>query len=125
MIHPSVKKQSKNPECCVLRTHDSLRIKRDGVEIENIHRRATKLIPEVKHLPYDKGLRALRLPTPMRRGDMKQTYKIINGIDRVDRKTFFELSSGSATRGHIQKLVKKHARFGNRQSVFSQRVING
>jgi len=31
---------------------------------------------------------------------------IINGIDRVDSKILFKLSSGSATRGHKQKLIK-------------------
>ena len=60
----------------------------------------------------------------MMRGDMLQTYKIINGIDRVDPKLFFEISAGSPTRGQHQKLVKKHARLGIRQSVHSQRVIN-
>ena len=53
-----------------------------------------------------------------------QTYKIISGIDRVDPKLFFEVSAGSTTRGHHQKLVKRHARLGIGQSVNSQRVIN-
>ena len=97
------------------------------MEVEKIQRRATKLIPELKHLSYDDRLRTLNLPSlehRRRRGDMLQTFKILNGIDRVDPKLFFEISAGSSTRGHHQKLVKKHARFGTRQSVFSQRVIN-
>jgi len=52
------------------------RIWRDGVEIEKIQRRATKLIPELKHLPYDERLRDLKLPSlehRSRRGDMMQT----------------------------------------------------
>ena len=53
-----------------------------------------------------------------------QIYKIINGIDRIDSKIFFELSSGLAAPGHSQKLVKQHARFGIRLSVFSQRVVD-
>jgi len=76
-----------------------------------IRRSVAKLIPELKHLPYDhfKRLRALGLSILhhlRRRGDMMQTHKIINGIDRVDSNIFFELSSGSVTRGHNQKLVK-------------------
>jgi len=47
---------------------------------------------------------------------------VINGIDRVDGKMFLELSSGSTT--CWVKLVKNAARFGIRQSVFSQRVVN-
>ena len=85
------------------------RFRCDRVEIEKIQTLATKLILELKHLPYDKWLRALRLPSlqhPRRRRDMMQTYNITNGINRVESKIFFELSSGSATRGHSQKLVK-------------------
>ena len=103
------------------------RFRRDSVEIEKVQRRATKLIPEIRHLPYDKRLRTLRLPSLQHcrvRGDMIQTYKILNGIDRIDSAIFFELSAASVTRGHSQKIVKKHARLGSRQSVFSQRVVN-
>ena len=55
---------------------------------------------------------------------MIQTYKLLNIIDRIDSAIFFELSAASVTRGHSQKIVKKHARLGSRQSVFSQRVVN-
>ena len=76
------------------------RFRRDSVDIEKVQRWATKLIPEINHLPYDKRLRALKLPSLQhrrRRGDMFQTYK-----------TFFELSGASVTRGHNQKVVKKN-----------------
>ena len=53
-------------------------------------------------------LRLLPLQHRMKRGDMKQTYNIINGIDKVDRKKFFEISSGSTTRGHGQLVVKEY-----------------
>jgi hypothetical protein len=103
------------------------RFRRDSVEIEKVQRRATKLIPEIRHLPYDKRLRSLKLPSLQhrrRRGDMIQTYKILNEIDRIDSTLFFDISAASVTRGHSQKIVKKHARLGSRQSVFSQRVVN-
>ena len=85
------------------------RFRRDSQEIENIQRRATNLIPKLKHLPYDNRLKALKLPSlhhRRRRGDMIQIYNILNEIDRIDRNIFFEQSSGSSTRGHSQKLVK-------------------
>ena len=104
------------------------RFKRDKLEIEKIQR-ATKLITEIKHLSYEERLRELELPSlehNRRRGEMLQTYTIINGIDRVDPKLFFEISAGSTTSywGHHQTPVKKHARLGISQSVYSQRVIN-
>jgi len=86
------------------------RFRRDWVDRENIQRQATNLIPELKHLSYNKKLKALRLPSLQhcrRRVDMMQTYKIMNGIDRIGRKIFFELSSGSTTQEHSQKLLKK------------------
>ena len=55
---------------------------------------------------------------------MIQTYKILNGIDRIDSAILFELSAASVTRSYNQKIVKKHARLGSRQSVFSRRVGN-
>ena len=84
------------------------RFRRVRVEIEKIQRWATKLIPELQNLSYSQ-LRALRLQSLQhyrRRGDMMQIYKIVNGIDRVDRKIFFKPSSGSTTRGHSKKLLK-------------------
>ena len=102
--------------------------RRDSVEIEKVQRRATKLIPEIRHLPYDKRLRTLKLPSLQhrrRRGVMiLQTYKILNEIDRIDSTIFFELSAASVTRGHSQKIVKKTCQIGSRQSVFCQRVVN-
>ncbi len=53
-----------------------------------------------------------------------QVFKIINGIDRVKTNTFFSFNSESSTRGHDQKIIKRHTRLGIRQSVFSQRVVN-
>ncbi|KAK2168287.1 hypothetical protein LSH36_18g03040 [Paralvinella palmiformis] len=103
------------------------RFRRDSVEIEKVQRRATKLVPEIRHLPYDKRLRTLKLPSLQHRrirADMIQTYKILNEIDRIDSTIFFVLSAASVTRGHSQNIVNKHARLGSRQSVFSQRVVN-
>jgi len=94
------------------------RFRRDSIDIEKVQRRGTKPIPEISHLPYDKRLRVLKLPSLQhrrRRGDMIQTYKILNEIDRIDSAIFFELSGASVTRCHNQKIVKTHARLGSRQ----------
>ena len=51
--------------------------------IEDVQRRATKLIPEIKHLSYPERLRKLKLPTLSYRrirGQMIEVYKIINNI---------------------------------------------
>ena len=51
--------------------------------IEKIQRRATKLIPSIKHLSYEDRLRHLKLPSLVyrrKRGDMLTTYKIMHGL---------------------------------------------
>ena len=50
-------------------------------DIEDVQRRATKLIPEIKNLSYPERLRKLKLPTLSYRrirGQMIKVYKIIN-----------------------------------------------
>ena len=56
--------------------------KKDIVTIENVERRATKMIPELKELSYKERLKKLYLPTLVyrrNRGDMIEVYKILNG----------------------------------------------
>jgi hypothetical protein len=51
--------------------------------IENVQRRATKQIPSLKNLEYTDRLKKLKMPTLKSRrlrGDMIETFKIINGI---------------------------------------------
>ena len=103
------------------------RFQRDRIEVEKIQRRATKLIPNLRSLPYKDRLVALGLPSlyyRRRRGDMLQVYKILKGIDRLESNQFFTLADMSSTRGHSLKIVKHHSRTSLRQNVFSQRVIN-
>ena len=105
----------------------SPRFRRDRLEVEKIQRRATKLIPSLRNMPYSDRLEALKLPSlyhRRRRGDMMQTFKILKGIDRLDPGDFFSLADKSLTRGHSLKIVKQRSRLTLRQNAFSQRVIN-
>ena len=59
-------------------------------------------------MSYDELLESLklsRLTTRRVRSDLIQTFKIINGIDKVDKSLFFETDSGGR-RGHSSKLFK-------------------
>ena len=98
----------------------------DRKEIEKVQRRATKLVPSLASLSYGDRLRALKLPSlqyRMRRGDMIQTYKIIQGIDLVDRDLFFSAVTVEATRGHQFKLFQKRSRLNVRANTFGNRVV--
>ena len=96
--------------------------------LENAQRRATKLVKDISSLDYDDRLIALGLPTlsyRRTRNDMIQVYKIMNGIDRLDKELFFREPSVVNTRGHSFKVYKgEHVRCKSRLNSFSHRVIN-
>ena len=57
----------------------SPRYKRDISNLENVQKRATKLIPELREMPYKERLKKLKLPTLVYRrlrGDMIEVYKL-------------------------------------------------
>ena len=84
--------------------------KKDKIIIENVQRRATRLVATCKNLPYQERLRKLGLPTleyRRERADMIQTYKILHGIDKLDKDKLFTPALYRATRGHSYKLQKK------------------
>jgi hypothetical protein len=94
--------------------------------IENVQRRATKLVPEIRNLTYENRLRRLKLPSLVyrrARGDMIEVYKYLHGAYRVDV-SFLPLDSNSITRGHSLKLTKQRNRLQLRQHFFSQRVVD-
>ena len=69
--------------------------KKDKIIIENIQRRATKLVDTER-------LRKLGLPTleyRRKRADLIQVYKILNDIDIVDKEKLFTRAQCTATRG--------------------------
>ena len=111
----------------------SPQLKRDQDSIERVQRRATKLVPELKHLPYTARLQHLKLPTlayRRRRADLIETYRIITHQHSVNtdclcskcpNKHMLELSTNTHTRGHKYKL-KTHLATGARKQFITTRV---
>ena len=94
--------------------------------LEKIHRRATKMIPELRDLSYEERLKECSLTTleTMRlRGD-QIVFKILNGHENIDRNIFFSLKKDNRARGHEVTLVKDQCRLYIRKYSFSQRTIN-
>ena len=101
--------------------------KKDKITLENVQRRATRLVKSIKHLSYSERLKTLGLPTleyRRERADMIQVYKILHDIDKADREKLFQMAAYTSTRGHPLKLFKKRCRLNLRKNYFSQRVID-
>ena len=93
--------------------------------LEGVQRRATKLVPNLKNLPYDERLRKLgltRLTERRKRGDMIETYKILTGKEKVDSKKFFWPATFRG-RSHSKKVYRKYSKLNIRKYYFSQRVV--
>ena len=101
--------------------------KKDIDSIENVQRRATKLIPILSGLSYEERLKKLKLPTlkyRRLRGDMIEVFKILMGIyDNEATRGLFEMNTYT-TRGHSQKIQKSRTRLDIRKNYFTNRVVD-
>ena len=96
--------------------------------LENVQRRATRMVREFSQLSYEERLKELDLPTLRERrtrGDMILTYRLIHGEEGIDYRKFFSLTESTYnTRGHSLKIMKPTARLDVRKYFFSNRVID-
>jgi ribonucleases P/MRP protein subunit RPP40 len=102
-------------------------LRKDIDSLERVQRRATKLIEGYKDLSYEDRLDKtglISLEKRRVRGDLIQVFKMINGIDKIDYRKFFEMSGVHRTRGHNCRLIKKRSKLDIRKYFFSQRVVN-
>ena len=117
----------------LIRTHleyanavTSPQTERDSILLENVQRRATKLVPSIAHLDYTDRLRTLKLPSlkyRRRRGDMIETYKYMHNIYKVNPPPLGK-DRNTNTRGHRFKLEKRRANRCARQKFYTMRVVN-
>ena len=95
-----------------------LYLKRQSVTLEKVQRKATKLIPSLRNLPYGKRLRELDLPTlkyRRLRGDLIYMYKIFNNL--VDTESnMLTVVPYNRTRNCTQKLYVQYSRTNTRRS---------
>ena len=101
--------------------------------LEKVQIKAVKQIRGLKGRTYQERLRELdmmSLETRRLRNDLIQTFKIIRGIDNVDKSDWFELY-GNTTNSHVTRLNKdpmnirrrKIVKTDIRSNFYSQRVI--
>ena len=88
-------------------------LRKDIVELKKVQKRATEMMTGLGHLPYEERLQHLGLFSLEKRhlrGDMTETYKIMQGMDKVDRGKLFSLSRNTRTWGPPHKLTDRRAR---------------
>ena len=81
-------------------------LRKDVERLESVQARATKLITGIRNIGYERRLAHLNLfslEVRRLRGQLIETFKILKGIDRVDYRNLFTLSSNQ-TRSNGWKL---------------------
>ena len=98
-------------------------------QIESVQKRATKQVPELKHLSYPERLKKLNLPTlsfRRVRGDMIEMFKITNGIydEKVTNFIPFwtETTQRSSNRTNSLKIYPCQSRSNARKNSFRVRI---
>lgn len=83
--------------------------RKDIERLERVQARATKLIPSIRHISYERRLTRLNLYSLEKRrlrGQLIETFKILKGIDNIDYSKLFTLC-GNQTRSNGWKLDLK------------------
>ncbi|CAM5122732.1 unnamed protein product [Eretmochelys imbricata] len=77
-------------------------LKKDILALEKVQKRATKMIRGMEWVPYEERLKRLGLFSLEKRrlrGDMTEVYKIMSGVERVNKEKLFTCSHYIRTRG--------------------------
>ena len=101
--------------------------KGDIEALEKVQKRATKILPSLRHLTYADRLRACKLTTlhyRQIRGDMIETYKIVTGKYDKDITPNLIQSNIRITRGNDLRLQKSHFKYDVRKFYFTNRVVD-
>ena len=86
---------------------------KDKELLERVQQRFTRMISELRNLPYADHLRHMNLQSLEERwvrADLVEVYKIIHGLSAIAFESFFEFNKSGHTRGHSLKLRKQRCR---------------
>ena len=101
-------------------------LKKDIARLERVQARATKLIPSIRHMGYQRRLKALglfTLETRRLRGQLIEVFKILRGFENIDYEHLFSLNT-STTRNHGWKLSLKRFHRDTLGNFFTYKICN-
>lgn len=93
--------------------------------LERVQRKVTRIPFELRNLSYQDRLRRLNLTTlreRRQRGDLIQTYKILNGYYSIDL-NIYKANDNRNLRGHSKKLEKERCAKLTRRNFLINRVV--
>ena len=101
-------------------------LKKDCKALEDVQRRATKQVQQLKGLTYPERLQRLKLPTLVYRrlrGNMIEVYKITHGLCKVKQEELLPKKRYYGNRGHQWQLEKIRVSSSTRQHSFTHRIV--
>ncbi|KAF2344525.1 hypothetical protein FHG87_024719 [Trinorchestia longiramus] len=93
--------------------------------MEKIQRKATKMIPELRNLSYERRFQRRELvPLEQRtlRGQLIETFKYLIGLNNVTLEGLFERDSNVRTRNNSEKLLLRNFKTSETMNFFPVKI---
>ncbi|KAF2353608.1 hypothetical protein FHG87_015638 [Trinorchestia longiramus] len=93
--------------------------------MEKIQRKATKMIPEVRNLSYERRLQRLEfisLEQRKLRGELIETFKYLNGLNNVTLEGLFERGGNVRTRNNGQQLLLRNFKTSQAMNFYPVKI---
>jgi hypothetical protein len=109
-------------------------LKKDIIKLEKVQRRATKLVPSIRDLPYEERLKKLDLLTLEERrvrGDLIQYFKFYKGFNRISwfhtmvpQHSLRSEGPAGGIRGGNHRITRQLTKIDARSNFLSNRIVN-